>query len=238
MSNQLSEKIRDYDGGDCGPGLEPNEKGEIAPIPEITAPLVTPRKGWVSLENRRDLWPKYMETLTRTGRLSAAATAVGTTRKTAFLLRQSSQEFSDLCDEALARYQSTLEAEAMRRAVHGVEVPIYHQGVQVGTQRKYSDRLLELALKTKVADYREAAKSQATQVNVSATAEATQVLGGIDVAKLSPAQREAFGAFLATLDDPTKKAIDAACVERPMLDAAAEEIAAPVDASESDSDEG
>lgn len=40
------------------------------------------------------------------------------------------------------------EDELFRRAVEGTEEPVYHLGKQVDTVRKYSDRLLELLLKS------------------------------------------------------------------------------------------
>ncbi len=40
-----------------------------------------------------------------------------------------------------------IESEAHRRAVDGVDVPVFHGGVQVGAIRRYSDALLALLLK-------------------------------------------------------------------------------------------
>ena len=40
-----------------------------------------------------------------------------------------------------------IEAELVRRAVEGVDEPVFQQGRLVGFVRKYSDRLLELAAK-------------------------------------------------------------------------------------------
>ena len=40
-----------------------------------------------------------------------------------------------------------LEWEARRRAVEGYEVPVFHQGVEVGSVRRFSDLLLIFLLK-------------------------------------------------------------------------------------------
>lgn len=42
---------------------------------------------------------------------------------------------------------SRLAAEAHRRAVEGVEKPVFHKGVEVGSVREYSDTLLMFLLK-------------------------------------------------------------------------------------------
>jgi len=104
----------------------------------------------------------------------------------------------------MARYQSSLEAEALRRAVHGTAEPVYHQGVIVGVNYKKSDRLLELFLKTKIPEFKEAAARSTTTVNVSATANAAVMPGtsdmqGIDPSKLSRQGRAAFRTLMAEL---------------------------------------
>lgn len=49
-----------------------------------------------------------------------------------------------------------LEVEARRRAYHGIRKPIYCQGVIVGHETQYSDKMLELLLKAEKPDkYRE-----------------------------------------------------------------------------------
>ena len=50
-------------------------------------------------------------------------------------------------DHAREGAADTLEAEARRRAIEGVEEPVFHKGEQVGTLRKYSDVLLIFLLK-------------------------------------------------------------------------------------------
>jgi hypothetical protein len=199
-------------------GLEP---GEI-PIPvELSAPI-TGRKGWKSLEKPENQ-AEFLRHLAQTGRYTAACAGSGISRAQASRFRESNQEFQELCDEALARYQSSLEAEALRRAVHGTAEPVYHQGVIIGVNYKKSDRLLELFLKTKIPEFKEAAaRGGGTHVHVSATASAAAAAGqddlqGIDPTKLSRQGRAAFRTLMAelagdavpVLDVPTNEPLDA-----------------------------
>jgi hypothetical protein len=175
-----------------------------APVPlppELEHPL-TGQKGWVSLKNPRTI-EIYIKTLAQTGRYVAAAAASGVSRGHASAFRDNHPEFKALCEEALERYKASLEAEAYRRAVHGVAEPVYHQGVMVGVTYKRSDKLLELFLKTKIPEFREGSGGGRTTVNVHASASASATAPGtpptLDTARMSRAQREAYRAFLATM---------------------------------------
>lgn len=68
---------------------------------------------------------------------------------------------------------STLEGEAIRRAVHGVEEDVYFKGEVVGTKTVYSDGLLAQMLKARVPGYKEDAsvKGPTVQVNIVPRAE-------------------------------------------------------------------
>jgi hypothetical protein len=48
----------------------------------------------------------------------------------------------------LGRAVAALESEAVRRALEGVEVPVFHQGRECGNTVKHSDQLLMFLLKT------------------------------------------------------------------------------------------
>lgn len=48
----------------------------------------------------------------------------------------------------LSRAVAALESEAVRRALTGVEVPVFHQGRECGNTVKHSDQLLMFLLKT------------------------------------------------------------------------------------------
>lgn len=55
--------------------------------------------------------------------------------------------FRALCEAAEAQIRERVAGEVYRRAVVGVEQGVWHQGRLVGTETKYSDRLLELIAK-------------------------------------------------------------------------------------------
>jgi hypothetical protein len=68
-------------------------------------------------------------------------------RQTVYDLRNSDPGFKSDWDAAIDVATDALEAEARRRALVGVEEPVFHLGKQVATVRKYSSRLLEILLK-------------------------------------------------------------------------------------------
>ncbi len=80
------------------------------------------------------------------GNVSEAAAAVGIKRQTHQAWLEDDHlyrhKFAAARDEAI----DALEAEARRRALHGVEEDVYHEGRVVGTRRVYSDVLLMFLL--------------------------------------------------------------------------------------------
>lgn len=68
-------------------------------------------------------------------------------RTSAYKLREKSKRFAAEWDEALERGIERMESEAFRRAVNGVDRPVYQMGQKVGTVREYSDTLMTLLLK-------------------------------------------------------------------------------------------
>lgn len=98
----------------------------------------------------------FLDALRLRGNVSDAATAAGIRRQLAYDWRKDDAEFAAAWEEALDEAADTMEREAFRRAVDGVEEPVYHQGVEVGAVRKYSDTLLIFLLKaTRPEKYRE-----------------------------------------------------------------------------------
>ena len=74
--------------------------------------------------------------------------------------------YNKLFEQAQALYKDRLVAEATRRAVDGVDKPIYFKGKEIGTEKKYSDYLLGLALKANVEEYRE--RTEITHTTIEA----------------------------------------------------------------------
>jgi hypothetical protein len=90
----------------------------------------------------------FLRHLAAGGNVRVAAKAVGFAVQSLYDHRHRDPAFAAAWEEAVeAAMDTVLEPEAVRRAVEGVEKPVYHQGQQVGTVREYSDTLLIFLLK-------------------------------------------------------------------------------------------
>jgi len=78
--------------------------------------------------------------------VAAACEAAHIAWSTLYHWRRSSAEFRAAWDEAARQGEDALAArldsELVRRAVDGVEEPVFHAGEEIGTRRRYSDPLL------------------------------------------------------------------------------------------------
>lgn len=63
--------------------------------------------------------------------------------------RRTDDAFRAAWDEAMELGTEALEHEAVRRAYHGVEEPVFYQGVECGAVTEYSDTLLMFLLKAR-----------------------------------------------------------------------------------------
>ena len=118
------------------------------PLPPFTP---VPRQckrhdGWTPERQRG-----FIEALATTGSVRRAARTVNMTPEGAYLLRRHAdgESFRKAWEAALALGVQRLEDVAMERAIHGVEVPVYHFGEIVGTRRVYNDRLLMFLLRNR-----------------------------------------------------------------------------------------
>lgn len=68
-------------------------------------------------------------------------------RTTAYEHRATDPEFGRQWSEAWEEVLDELEGSAMRRAIDGWEAPVWHQGVQCGTETKIDNRLTEFMLR-------------------------------------------------------------------------------------------
>lgn len=89
----------------------------------------------------------FCAALAETGIVAKACKAVDISRVTAYEWRNEIPEFAKAWDKALQVGISALEDEAHRRAFEGTDEGVYHQGVLVDTQKKYSDTLAIFLLK-------------------------------------------------------------------------------------------
>ena len=94
------------------------------------------------------LQERFLAVLGETGNVRRAAAAVRRSPTTCYARRKLDPAFADAWDATLqAAMDTVLEPEAIRRAVQGVERPVWHQGQQIGTVREYSDTLLIFLMK-------------------------------------------------------------------------------------------
>lgn len=101
----------------------------------------------------------FFDTLATTGNVSRAARESGYKRQRVYEIRSADDAFSDSWDDALAEYESMLEAELMRRAVQGVDKPVIFRGEITNTFKEYSDTLLMFYLKKINPAYRDSSKN-------------------------------------------------------------------------------
>lgn len=90
---------------------------------------------------------RFIAALRESGNVSAGVRAAGYARSTIYLWKDENAEFAAQWEEALEEAIDSLEQEAWRRGVLGIEKPITHQGKITATTKEYSDRMLEILLK-------------------------------------------------------------------------------------------
>lgn len=109
---------------------------------------------------------RFLRILAATGVVSRAVEGTGVSRFTVYEHRKNDADFRRRWEEADEAYADALEAEAYRRAVKGVEEPVFYQGEVCGKIRRYSDSLLAQQLKARRPErYRERVSMDAN-VNV------------------------------------------------------------------------
>jgi hypothetical protein len=92
----------------------------------------------------------FIDMLAKIGLVSAAARAVGMSRKSAYaLLKRAGPDssFAAAWGIALALGKVSACTSAVDRAIEGVEIPYFYGGLQRGTRRVYNDALLIAALR-------------------------------------------------------------------------------------------
>lgn len=93
---------------------------------------------------------------TSAGNVSKAAKAAGISRSATYVAKTTDADFSVSWENVINTVVDAMEEELHRRAAKGVLEPVFYKGEMVAKIRKYSDRLLEFALKGKRPDvYRE-----------------------------------------------------------------------------------
>jgi hypothetical protein len=85
----------------------------------------------------------FLRQLSATHSVSASARSVGMSRQSAYRLRSrfKGKAFDLAWDVAFHHSYDNLAHAALERALNGVEVPIFHRGEQVGSYRRFDERL-------------------------------------------------------------------------------------------------
>ena len=106
--------------------------------PANTVPYVAPEDRWT-----KPRMAEFLRVLAATQQVKAAAKAVGMSRQSAYKLRNrlKGEPFDIAWEAAFQHGYDALHQAALERALHGVEEPIFHAGEQVGTRRRYDERL-------------------------------------------------------------------------------------------------
>lgn len=103
-----------------------------------------------------DAMRRFLEVYSKIGNASRSCEIVGISRATYTQWVKKEPGFQQLFEEAKEEAGNWLEYEAWRRAVEGVDKPIYYKGEKVDTVKEYSDSLLMFLLKgTKPEKYRD-----------------------------------------------------------------------------------
>lgn len=104
----------------------------------------------------RDWRPAFLTAFAKHGLVIDAAKEAGIGRTTVYEERQRNEDFALRWAEIEEWTTEEMEQEARRRAVLGVEEPVFHKGEQCGTIRRYSDTLLQFMLRARKPEvYRE-----------------------------------------------------------------------------------
>jgi len=94
---------------------------------------------------------KFLELLKEGTAVIHACTAISITPVSMYQRRRDEPDFAQAWAAAVEQGEKViltkLEAEADRRAMEGYQKPVYHNGVLIGAERRYSDVLLIVRLK-------------------------------------------------------------------------------------------
>ncbi len=94
-----------------------------------------------------DAMVRFLVEYSKIGNATKAADFAGIGKTTYKRWLTDEPRFRTLFDEARDESADHLEYEAWRRAVRGVDKPVFHQGVEVGVIKEYSDSLLMFLLR-------------------------------------------------------------------------------------------
>lgn len=89
----------------------------------------------------------FLAAFAECGNVTRACELSGVPRCDHYRWKRTDLKYAEFFSQAEEQAGDRLEAEARRRAVKGVNEPVFYQGAQCGVVRKYSDTLLIFLLK-------------------------------------------------------------------------------------------
>jgi hypothetical protein len=104
----------------------------------LAIPYVAPEDRWT-----KPKMAEFLRVLGATQSVAAAASSVEMSRQSAYKLRNrlKGQPFDIAWEAAFQHGYDALHQAALERALHGIEVPVFYHGEQVGTRRHFDERL-------------------------------------------------------------------------------------------------
>ncbi len=115
-------------------------------IPFDPVPVAPRRDGWTPTRQR-----DFIDALMIGGCVKTAAGYAGMSAKSAYRLRDrdDAASFAKAWDWALEEAIARVEVEALDRALNGIHEPVFYGGRQIGSRRRYDDRLPLAVLRRK-----------------------------------------------------------------------------------------
>lgn len=107
------------------------------------------RESVAAIAERAAAQGRFLDKFREVGIVLKACQDAQVGRRTVYGWLERDEAFKTLYLEAAEDASDRCEAEALRRGVDGWDEPVYQGGEQVGTIRKFSDRMLELTLKAR-----------------------------------------------------------------------------------------
>jgi hypothetical protein len=94
----------------------------------------------------------FLAALAETGNITSASKLTNIARNTHYTWLKEDPAYAAAVEDAFVQAAENLEREARRRAVSGVDKPVYYKGEKVDTMKEYSDTLLIFLLKGAMPD--------------------------------------------------------------------------------------
>ncbi len=89
----------------------------------------------------------FLRFLGLSGSVTYASARAGIERRTLYRRKATDEAFAAEWDESLQLGIDRLQDNAMQRALHGTERPLYRNGKQIGSTQQYDNKLLQFLLR-------------------------------------------------------------------------------------------